>query len=155
MNLARARARWAAVRVLPAAALSVAAGAESSGVEQQILSVGKRISSRATLNYEQSLGTAESVAKLSFDLTRQLTLVGRVGSDNALDLFYSITWGRPPRGGKRTWARQSARPRPESSLNASHPSGTCRADRDEWDAYRRRLPPCRCSLCPSVRRAGG
>ena len=75
-------------------------GAESSGVEQQILSVGKRISSRATLNYEQSLGTAESVAKLSFDLTRQLTLVGRVGSDNALDLFYSITWGRPPRGDK-------------------------------------------------------
>ncbi len=65
----------------------------------QILSIGKRLSSSATLSYEHALGTAESIVKLSVELTRQLTLVGRAGSDNAVDLFYTLTWGRPPRRG--------------------------------------------------------
>ena len=63
---------------------------------QQILSIGKRLSSNATLSYEHSLGSAESIVKLSIALTRQITLIGRAGSDNALDIFYTLTWGRPP-----------------------------------------------------------
>lgn len=63
----------------------------------QILSIGKRLSSNATLSYEQSLGTAESIVKLSIALTREISLIGRAGSDNALDLFYTLTWGLPPR----------------------------------------------------------
>ncbi len=63
----------------------------------QIFSVGKRLSSNAILSYEQSLGTAESVIKLTVDLTRQVSLVGRAGSDNALDIFYTLTFGQPPR----------------------------------------------------------
>ena len=72
----------------------------------QILSIGKRLSSSATLSYEQSLGTAESIVKLSIALTREITLIGRAGSDNAVDLFYTLTWGRPP--GRRTTAPQEA-----------------------------------------------
>jgi translocation and assembly module TamB len=74
----------------------------------QILSIGKRLSSSATLSYEQSLGTAESIVKLSIALTREITLVGRAGSDNAVDLFYTLTWGRPP--GRRTATGQGAVP---------------------------------------------
>jgi translocation and assembly module TamB len=60
----------------------------------QILSVGKRLSSNALLSYEQNLGKAESVVKLTVNLTRQISVIGRAGSDNALDVFYTITLGR-------------------------------------------------------------
>lgn len=63
---------------------------------QQILSVGKRLSSNALLSYEQTLGRAEGIVKLTVNLTRQIAVVGRAGSDNALDVFYTITFGRKP-----------------------------------------------------------
>ena len=67
---------------------------DPSSTGQQIFSVGKRLSSNALLSYEQTLGKAESVVKLSVSLGRQLTVVGRAGSDNALDIFYSLAFGR-------------------------------------------------------------
>lgn len=63
---------------------------------QQILSVGKRLSSNALLSYEQTLGRAESIVKLTVNLTRQVAIIGRAGSDNALDVFYTLTFGRKP-----------------------------------------------------------
>ena len=63
----------------------------------QIFSVGKRLSSNAMLSYEQTLGKAESIVKLTVNLTRQISIVGRTGSDNALDIFYTISFGKPPR----------------------------------------------------------
>ncbi len=68
---------------------------------QQIFSVSKRLSETAWLSYEQALGKTESIVKLSIDLGRRLTLVGRAGSDNAVDLFYTLTFGRPPGDPKR------------------------------------------------------
>lgn len=61
---------------------------------QQILSVGKRLSSNALLSYEQTLGRAEGIVKLTVNLTRQIAVIGRAGSDNALDIFYTLTFGR-------------------------------------------------------------
>ncbi|HJV93242.1 MAG TPA: hypothetical protein VJ572_07155, partial [Azonexus sp.] len=49
------------------------------------------------LSYEQSLGRAESVVKLTVNLTRQISLIGRAGSDNALDVFYTLAFGRERR----------------------------------------------------------
>jgi translocation and assembly module TamB len=69
----------------------------STTTSSQIFSVGKRLSSNAMLSYEQSLGTAESVIKLTINLTRQISVIGRAGSDNALDIFYTLTFGQPPR----------------------------------------------------------
>lgn len=63
----------------------------------QIFSVGKRLSNNTLLSYEQTLGKAESIVKLTVSLTRQISVVGRAGSDNALDIFYTITFGQPPR----------------------------------------------------------
>ena len=68
----------------------------SATTGSQILSVGKRLSSNAVLSYEQSLGSAENVVKLTVNLSRRLALIGRAGSDNALDLFYTVTFGNPP-----------------------------------------------------------
>jgi hypothetical protein len=64
---------------------------------QQIFSIGKRLSANALLSYEQALGRAESVVKLTVDLSRQVSVVGRAGSDNALDVFYTLSFPRAPR----------------------------------------------------------
>ncbi|MBL8428279.1 MAG: translocation/assembly module TamB domain-containing protein [Dechloromonas sp.] len=61
---------------------------------QQILSVGKRLSSNALLTYEQTLGRAEGIVKLTVNLSRQIAVIGRAGSDNALDVFYTLSFGR-------------------------------------------------------------
>lgn len=63
----------------------------------QIFSVGKRLAPNALLTYEQSLSSAESVVKLTVNLTRQLALIGRAGSDNALDIFYTVNFGKAPK----------------------------------------------------------
>lgn len=67
---------------------------DTSNTGSQIVSIGKRLSSNAVLSYEQSVGRAESVVKLAVRLSQRLTLVGRAGSDNALDLFYTLFFGR-------------------------------------------------------------
>ncbi|MEF8722800.1 MAG: translocation/assembly module TamB domain-containing protein [Candidatus Accumulibacter delftensis] len=60
----------------------------------QIVSVGKRLSSDVLIGYQQSLTTAESVVTLTLFLKRNFYVVGRVGSDNALDFFWKHRFGR-------------------------------------------------------------
>jgi translocation and assembly module TamB len=40
------------------------------------------------------LGRAEGIVKLTVNLTRQISVIGRAGSDNALDVFYTLSFGR-------------------------------------------------------------
>jgi len=69
----------------------------SSTTGNQIFSVGKRLSSNAMLSYEQALGKAESIVKLTVSLNRQISVVGRAGSDNAFDIFYTLSFGKETR----------------------------------------------------------
>lgn len=69
-------------------------GGASTTAGTQIFSVGKRLTANTLLTYEQALGTTESLVKLTFMLSRHLSLVGRAGADNAVDLFYTFTFGR-------------------------------------------------------------
>ena len=66
----------------------------SSGpsVSSQVLSVGKRLDTDLFLSFEQSLGGAETLVKLSYQLSRRLSLIARGGTDNALDLNYSFSF---------------------------------------------------------------
>ena len=66
----------------------------SQTVNGQIVSVGKRLSSSALLSYEQSLNTTESIVKLTVDLNRQFSVVGRAGSESAIDFFWKHSFGR-------------------------------------------------------------
>ncbi|HYO28461.1 MAG TPA: translocation/assembly module TamB domain-containing protein, partial [Azonexus sp.] len=77
----------------------------SAGTGNQILSVGRRLSSNVLLSYDQSLGRAGSVVKLSIALNRQVSLIARAGSDNALDVLYTLTFG----GSERRQRVDSAR----------------------------------------------
>lgn len=66
----------------------------SSGptVAGQVLSVGKRISTDLFLSFEQSLGGAESLVKLTYQLGRRVSVVARGGTDNAMDIYYTFSF---------------------------------------------------------------
>jgi translocation and assembly module TamB len=74
----------------------------TSGSTDQVLSVGRRLSKNVLLSYDQALGRAGSVVKLTMNLNRQVSLVARAGSDNALDILYTITFGGPAPREKRS-----------------------------------------------------
>ena len=61
-------------------------------VSGQVLSLGKRLSSDLFLSFEQSLGGAESLVKLTYQLTRQVSVVARGGNDNSADVYYTISF---------------------------------------------------------------
>ncbi len=86
---------------MPASRVAGSSVDTTASTGNQIFSVGKRLSSNALLSYEQSIGRAEGIVKLTVNLNRNLALIGRAGSDNAIDLFYTLTFGRPLRAAKK------------------------------------------------------
>ncbi|GAA5177863.1 translocation/assembly module TamB domain-containing protein [Niveibacterium umoris] len=71
---------------------SSSAGVASDSVAGQVLMIGKRLTRDINLSYEQSLTGSESIVKLTYALTRRISMVARAGSDNALDLHYSVSF---------------------------------------------------------------
>lgn len=60
-------------------------------LSSQIGVIGKRLSSRAYLSYERGLTTAAAgITKLTYSLTRNISIVTRAGDDNAIDLYYTF-----------------------------------------------------------------
>lgn len=70
-------------------------GSGSQTATGQVVRVGTQLAKGLNLSYEQSLGGTESVVKLTLALSRQLSLVGQAGTDNAIDLFYTFRFGGP------------------------------------------------------------
>jgi translocation and assembly module TamB len=66
------------------------AAQQAKGLENTVVTVGKRISSRAYLSFEQGTGTATSLVKLRYRLNPRITLQFQTGTNNALDVLY--TW---------------------------------------------------------------
>ncbi|HNI74612.1 MAG TPA: translocation/assembly module TamB domain-containing protein, partial [Accumulibacter sp.] len=60
----------------------------------QIVSIGKRLATNMQISYDQSLTGAGSVVKLTVRLSRNLSLIGRAGTENALDLLWNYRFGR-------------------------------------------------------------
>ncbi len=67
-------------------------GTDDPLLNQRIISVGKRLSDSVYLAYDQSITTAASVVKLTYQVTRQLSLIGRAGADNAVDFLYQLSF---------------------------------------------------------------
>ncbi|MDP1633536.1 MAG: translocation/assembly module TamB domain-containing protein, partial [Gallionellaceae bacterium] len=57
----------------------------------QVMTLGKRLSARAFLNYEQGLAAAAGAVKLTYILTPRISVVTRAGEDNAVEVFYNFT----------------------------------------------------------------
>jgi translocation and assembly module TamB len=71
-------------------------GFSSSGTpaSEQIFSVGKRLSDNVLISYEQVLGKTDSVVKLTIGLSRRLSVVGRAGTDQSVDVLYGFSFGK-------------------------------------------------------------
>ncbi|UTY56593.1 hypothetical protein HPQ68_04975 [Massilia sp. erpn] len=63
---------------------------QAKGLESTVVTVGKRLSSRAYLSFEQGTGSATSLVKLRYKLNSRITLQFQTGTNNALDVLY--TW---------------------------------------------------------------
>lgn len=64
----------------------------SGGSGGQVLMLGKRLTSDIMLSFEQSLGGAESLVKLTYQLSRHLSWVVRSGSESSSDIYYTISF---------------------------------------------------------------
>ena len=70
--------------------LGVRQGAgQASGLENTVVTVGKRISSRLYLSFEQGAATATSVVRLRYKINPRITLQLQTGTNTALDALYS------------------------------------------------------------------
>ncbi len=67
-------------------------GNTGSNVSSQIVTLGKRLSANAYVSYEQSLAGASSVVKLTYNLSRRISIIGRAGTDNSIDLSYTFSF---------------------------------------------------------------
>jgi translocation and assembly module TamB len=62
---------------------------EGEDLTTTVVSVGKRLSSRATLSYEQSLDGLNQVVKVLYQLTPSVRLEAQTGQQSSFDVFYT------------------------------------------------------------------
>jgi translocation and assembly module TamB len=62
---------------------------QAKGLESTVVTVGKKLSSRAYLSFEQGAGTATSLVKLRYKVNSRVTLQVQTGTNNALDVLYN------------------------------------------------------------------
>jgi translocation and assembly module TamB len=67
-------------------------GSNTATAASEFITIGKRLNDQITITFEQGLGGAESLVQVSYKLSRRLSLIGRAGTENALDLVYSIAF---------------------------------------------------------------
>ncbi len=66
-------------------------GASESGLsDEQVVNLGKSISEKLSVGYEQSLTGAASIAKATWQLSRRWSLVARTGTINGLNVLYNL-----------------------------------------------------------------
>lgn len=59
-------------------------------LEGSMLTLGKRLSDRAYLNYERGLTGLEQLVRLTYRLSRRWSLKAQTGRENTLDLMYTV-----------------------------------------------------------------
>lgn len=65
----------------------------SGEVADRVVALGKRLSERLYISYEQGIGAAASaLVKLDFSLTQRLSVRAQTGTSSGLGLFYRFSW---------------------------------------------------------------
>ena len=67
-------------------------GNNPDNLQQRIVTLGKQISSRLYVSFEQGLQTASSVVHLRYTLSKKLSIEAEAGARSALSLFYNVTF---------------------------------------------------------------
>ncbi|MDQ0143909.1 translocation/assembly module TamB domain-containing protein [Cupriavidus necator] len=103
-------------------------GPSTAGLnDQQVVSMGKAITERMSVGYEQSLTSASNVVKLSWQFSRRWSLIAKGGSINGLSVLFNRrfdSWanlfsGAPNRGTRRSQQDDSQQLDPESAAQAA------------------------------------
>ena len=90
--LARGESVGLQSRIARAAGLDEFSLAGGSGLENTVVTVGKRVSSRAYLTVEQGIGASMSLVKISYALTPRLSVRTATGTESAVDAFYTFSF---------------------------------------------------------------
>jgi translocation and assembly module TamB len=64
----------------------------AGGLENTVLSLGKRLSSRAYLSFDQGLSSANTLVKINYTLSKRLSVRAQAGATPAVDLFYTFSF---------------------------------------------------------------
>ncbi|NUO88480.1 MAG: translocation/assembly module TamB, partial [Cupriavidus sp.] len=103
-------------------------GPSTAGLnDQQVVSMGKAITERMSVGYEQSLTSASNVVKLTWQFSRRWSLIAKGGSINGLSVLFNRrfdSWanlfsGTPNRGTRRSQQDESQPLDPESAAQAA------------------------------------
>ncbi|MBU0588874.1 MAG: translocation/assembly module TamB domain-containing protein [Gammaproteobacteria bacterium] len=79
-------------RIAQAAGLEEVSLRGAGTLEGTVLTLGKRLSSRAYLSYEQGLSGAQTLAKINYMLTPRISVRAQAGTVPAVDLFYTFSF---------------------------------------------------------------
>ena len=63
-------------------------GAPVGSATQNVVAIGKRLSSRVFLTYEQGLHGVWNLLRIQYDITNRLSIRAQAGTDNAVDVLY-------------------------------------------------------------------
>ena len=66
--------------------------AGSATAAQQFLTLGKRLTERLYLAFEQSLGGTENLLRLEYSLTQRIALRAQAGTTSSAGIFYRLFW---------------------------------------------------------------
>jgi translocation and assembly module TamB len=78
--------------ILPRSSVAGNVRGTASSTAGEFITVGKRLSDNITVSYEQAIAGAASLVQVSYQLTRRLSVMGRAGTENAIDLVYTFTF---------------------------------------------------------------
>lgn len=93
LTAADSRAVGSKVAIAPGADRSAnISGADDPLLSQRIISLGKRLNEDLYLSFEQSVTTAASIVKLTYQYSRRLSFIARGGADNAVDALYQFSF---------------------------------------------------------------
>ena len=79
-------------RVAQATGLDEVALRGGGELESTVLTLGKRLSSRAYLSFEQGVTGLGTLVKLNYTLTRNWSVQAQTGGESAVDLFYTLSF---------------------------------------------------------------
>jgi translocation and assembly module TamB len=77
---------------IPGQVGAAGASAQAAGASGNVLALGKRLSSRVLLTYEQGLHGVWNLLRIQYDITRRLSLRAQTGSESAIDLLYRYSF---------------------------------------------------------------
>lgn len=78
--------------ILAIDSFEVRGGENAEDISSTVVSVGKRINSRLTMSYEQSLDGLEQVVKAIYQLSPKIRVQVETGTSTGLDVFYTLEY---------------------------------------------------------------